>query len=192
VAHDDDGNDNNAATHINNLHARARADVESKFCTPTGGFGSGWDLSWGSSYRAYVSSDGADATQACCGCGGGLRVGAKPKAKARAARQPTSPPVGKDGVGAVGADNKQAVAEAQQHHQHQQQFSAGTVHELDEGSFQDFLAASPTVVVMFYAPWCGACKNFKPVFEATAAARVAPGLLFGRVDATAHNTLQRR
>ena len=188
------------------------ADVESKFCTPTGGFGPGWDPSWGSSYRLYVStSDDTDATQACCGCGGGLRVAAKPKAKARAARQPTSPPVGAtDGAasaaaaaataaaGGGGVDKKSAedrpTAEAKQQQQQPQQqiFAAGTVHELDESSFQAFLSASPTVVVMFYAPWCGACKNFKPVFEATAAAQVAPGLLFGRVDATVHNTLQRR
>ena len=33
---------------------------------------------------------------------------------------------------------------------------------LTEKSFDSFVKENPSVLVMFYAPWCGHCKNIKP------------------------------
>jgi thiol-disulfide isomerase/thioredoxin len=144
--------------------------VESEFCTSTGGFGKGWNPSWGDSFRYYVSTDGVDATQACCGCGGGLAVSPKPKASARVV--PNSFSNGQK-------RNVDSVIDRE-------------VTELSDDSFQQYLDRVPTAFVMFYAPWCGACKGFKPTFEATAKEGVLPGVAFARVDATQNNQLARR
>eukprot|EP01112_Ceratiomyxa_fruticulosa_P001598 TRINITY_DN1177_c0_g1_i1.p1 TRINITY_DN1177_c0_g1~~TRINITY_DN1177_c0_g1_i1.p1 ORF type:complete len:661 (+),score=171.85 TRINITY_DN1177_c0_g1_i1:78-2060(+) len=40
---------------------------------------------------------------------------------------------------------------------------------LKENNFDDFLSKNPKTLVMFYAPWCGHCKAFKPAFQEAAA-----------------------
>jgi len=40
----------------------------------------------------------------------------------------------------------------------------GAVRHLDDDSFDSFRQEHPQIMAMFYAPWCGACKNFKPNF----------------------------
>mmetsp|Transcript_31441 Transcript_31441/g.73437 ORF Transcript_31441/g.73437 Transcript_31441/m.73437 type:complete len:857 (+) Transcript_31441:80-2650(+) len=45
------------------------AYVDEKLCTHSGGYGPGWNASWGT-FEAFAV-DGWSAIQACCGCGGG-------------------------------------------------------------------------------------------------------------------------
>lgn len=38
------------------------------------------------------------------------------------------------------------------------------VKHLNDGTFDDFVASNPSVLVMFYAPWCGHCQRMKPAY----------------------------
>lgn len=58
--------------------------------------------------------------------------------------------------------------------------------DLGDGDFNTRLAESGTVLVMFYAPWCGHCKKLKPEF-AKAAELVRdddPPIVLAKVDCT--------
>ncbi|KAM9304909.1 protein disulfide-isomerase A5 [Gastrophryne carolinensis] len=68
------------------------------------------------------------------------------------------------------------------------------VHHLTEANFDEFLADHPSVLVMFYAPWCGHCKKMKPDYEKAAETLYAEegvGVL-AAVEATAHRSLAER
>ncbi len=52
-----------------------------------------------------------------------------------------------------------------------------------EQQFTDLVSKNDYVLVMFYAPWCGHCKSFKPAFAA-AATRALGRFVLAKVDCT--------
>ena len=57
-----------------------------------------------------------------------------------------------------------------------------------------FLEATPSVLIMFYAPWCGHCKRAKPHFDAAAAKMAEQGTAgkLAAVDCTKHKQVSKR
>jgi thioredoxin 1 len=52
--------------------------------------------------------------------------------------------------------------------------------DLTKENFEQVVTSNPTVIIDFWAPWCGPCKGFAPVFE-----RVAeryPDVVFAKVN----------
>src|SRR5215204_3712060 len=52
--------------------------------------------------------------------------------------------------------------------------------ELTKDNFEDVVTGNDIVVVDFWAPWCGPCKGFAPVFEA--ASEKHPDVVFAKVN----------
>jgi thioredoxin 1 len=55
--------------------------------------------------------------------------------------------------------------------------------ELTTENFSEVVSAQGTVLVDFWAAWCGPCRNFAPVFEQ--AAESHDDIVFGKVDTEA-------
>src|ERR1700716_2044534 len=52
--------------------------------------------------------------------------------------------------------------------------------ELTKDNFEQVVTSNPTVIVDYWAPWCGPCKGFAPVFERVAEAH--PDVVFAKVN----------
>ena len=54
------------------------------------------------------------------------------------------------------------------------------VMELTKDNFEQVITSNPTVIVDYWAPWCGPCRGFAPVFERVAEAN--PDVVFAKVN----------
>ena len=58
---------------------------------------------------------------------------------------------------------------------------------LTKENFEDVITRNDMVIVDFWAPWCGPCKSFAPLFEA--ASEKYPNVVFGKVNADVEQAL---
>jgi len=52
--------------------------------------------------------------------------------------------------------------------------------ELTKENFESVITSNPTVIVDYWAPWCGPCRGFAPIFERVAEAN--PDVVFAKVN----------
>ena len=54
------------------------------------------------------------------------------------------------------------------------------VQELTKENFEQIVTGSPTVIVDYWAPWCGPCRGFAPTFERVSEKH--PDIVFAKVN----------
>lgn len=61
--------------------------------------------------------------------------------------------------------------------------------ELNHGNFEEAVTGNGMVIVDFWAPWCGPCKSFGPVFEQTS--EKFPDVVFAKVNTEVEQEIAR-
>jgi thioredoxin 1 len=52
--------------------------------------------------------------------------------------------------------------------------------DLTKENFEQVVTSNPTVIIDFWAPWCGPCKGFAPVFDRVSEGN--PDVVFAKVN----------
>jgi thioredoxin 1 len=59
--------------------------------------------------------------------------------------------------------------------------------ELTKENFEQIITSNPTVIVDYWAPWCGPCRGFAPIFDRVAEKH--PDAVFAKVNTDAEQEI---
>lgn len=59
--------------------------------------------------------------------------------------------------------------------------------DLNEANFESTITGNDIVIVDFWAPWCGPCRSFAPVYDETSEKHA--DIVFGKVNTEEHQNL---